>query len=81
MWAAARAVELDSTDALGYALRGWGVFQTGEFDRYPEALADARRAHEMNPNDVYGARGFLRGWKLEWVSTSGPSNTVITFYG
>jgi adenylate cyclase len=53
MWAAARAVELDRTDALGYALRGWGVFQTGGFDRYPEALADARRAHEMNPNDVY----------------------------
>jgi adenylate cyclase len=53
MWAAGRAIELDSTDALGYALRGWGVFVTGEFDRYPEGLADARRAHEMNPNDVY----------------------------
>ena len=25
----------------------------GEVDRYPEALADARRAHEMNPNDTF----------------------------
>jgi adenylate cyclase len=53
MWAAARAVELDGTDPLGYAMRGMGVFLGGQLDRYPDALADARRAHEMNPNDTF----------------------------
>ena len=53
MLAAARAIELDSTDALGYALRGLCVLNGFQVDRYPEALADARRAHEMNPNDVF----------------------------
>ena len=56
MWAAARAIELDSTDAHGYALRGLGVMHRGQLDRYPEALADARRAHEMNPNDTFVLR-------------------------
>jgi TolB-like protein len=53
MWVAARAVELDGTDPLGYAMRGMGVFLGGQLDRYPDALADARRAHEMNPNDTF----------------------------
>ena len=53
MWAAARAVELDGTDPLGYAMRGMGVFLGGQLDRYPDALADARRANEMNPNDTF----------------------------
>ena len=53
MWAAARAVELDGTDPLGYAMRGMGVFLGGQLDRYPDALADVRRAHEMNPNDTF----------------------------
>jgi adenylate cyclase len=53
MWAAARAIELDSTDALGYALRGRCVLLGGQLDRYSAALADAQRAHEMNPNDVF----------------------------
>jgi tetratricopeptide (TPR) repeat protein len=61
MWAAARAVELDSTDALGYALRGLCVLNNAQLDRYPEALADARRAHEMNPNDVFVL------WCLAWL--------------
>jgi tetratricopeptide (TPR) repeat protein len=52
MWAAARAIELDGTDALGYALRGFCVLNGFQRDRYYEALEDARRAHEMNPNDV-----------------------------
>ena len=54
--ATARAIELDSTDAHGYALRGIGVMHRGQLDRYPEALADARRAHEMNPNDTFVLR-------------------------
>jgi tetratricopeptide (TPR) repeat protein len=56
MWATARAIELDSTDAYGYALRGLGVMHRGQLDRYPEALADARRAREMNPNDTFVLR-------------------------
>jgi adenylate cyclase len=52
-WAAARAVELDPTDAFGYAQRGILAMLGGQFDRYPDALMDARRAHEMNPNDTF----------------------------
>jgi tetratricopeptide (TPR) repeat protein len=52
MRAATRALELDSADAFGYMLRAVGVMQRVQWDRYPEALADARRAHEMNPNDM-----------------------------
>jgi adenylate cyclase len=61
MLAAARAIELDSTDALGYALRGYCVLLGGQLDRYSEALADAQRAHEMNPNDVFVL------WILAWL--------------
>jgi adenylate cyclase len=53
MSAAARAIELDSTDALGYALRGRCVLLGSQLDRYPAALADAQHAHEINPNDVF----------------------------
>jgi adenylate cyclase len=53
MSAAARAIDLDSSDALGYALRGFCVLLSGQLDRYPKALADAQRAHEMNPNDMF----------------------------
>jgi adenylate cyclase len=54
IWATARAIELDSADAHGYALRAFWHFE--QWDRYPEALADARRAHEMNPNDIFVLR-------------------------
>ena len=50
-WAIARAIELDGTDAFGYALRGFVVLLSRQSDRYPAALADAHHAHEMNPND------------------------------
>jgi tetratricopeptide (TPR) repeat protein len=58
--ALARAIELDGTDAFGYALLGFAVMLSYQFDRYPAALADARHAHEMNPNDPNGLR-FLAG--------------------
>jgi tetratricopeptide (TPR) repeat protein len=51
-WAATRAIELDPTDALNYALRGLGVLRGRQFDLYADALADVRRAHEMNPNET-----------------------------
>ena len=52
------AMRLDWTeDAFGYALRGtWRYVQRGQLDRFPEALADVRRAHEMNPNDTFVLR-------------------------
>jgi adenylate cyclase len=50
-WAIARAIELDGSDAYGYTFRALGIVQRGELDRYFEALADARYAHELNPND------------------------------
>jgi adenylate cyclase len=52
MWAAARAIELDGTNSLGYALRALCIIHSGQLDRYADALADARRAQEMNPNDT-----------------------------
>jgi TolB-like protein/Flp pilus assembly protein TadD len=58
MWAVTRAVELDSADAHGYALRAVNMMYRGQWDRYAEALADARRAHEMNPNDTLVLRIF-----------------------
>jgi TolB-like protein/cytochrome c-type biogenesis protein CcmH/NrfG len=51
MSAATRAIELDGADPLGYAIRGSVVASSEGLDRYPDALADARRAYEMNPND------------------------------
>src|SRR5262249_42219273 len=65
--AAARAIELDSTDALGYALRALSVMHGGQLDRYPEALLDARRAHEINPNDtiVLRALGLFEAYSGE----------------
>lgn len=58
MWAVTRAIELDGADAHGYTLRALDVMHRGQWDRYPEALADARRAHEMNPNDAFVLRIF-----------------------
>src|SRR5215510_6443689 len=57
-WAVTRAIELDAADAHGYTLRALDVMHRRQWDRYPEALADARRAHEMNPNDTFVLRIF-----------------------
>lgn len=51
-WAYNRALELDGADPMSYALRAMGVWMSADIHRYPEALADARLAHEMNPNDT-----------------------------
>src|SRR4029078_5402888 len=52
MSSAARAIELDGGNSLGYALRALCVLSAEQTDRYSDALADARRAHELNPNDT-----------------------------
>ena len=57
-WAVTRAIELDAADAHGYTLRALDVMHRRQWDRYPEALADARRAHELNPNDSFVLRIF-----------------------
>jgi adenylate cyclase len=62
--AANRLVELDVASASGYAMRAICVLSTRQHDRYHEALADARRAHELNPNDTYAlyALGVAEAW-------------------
>jgi len=50
--AATRAIELDGSDALSYALRALAILRGSQRDRYPDALSDVRRAHQLNPNDV-----------------------------
>jgi tetratricopeptide (TPR) repeat protein len=75
MVAAARSIELDSTDALGYALRACCVLNGAQIDRYPEALADARRAHEMNPNDVFVL------WVLAWVEAAAGEHKQAIEHG
>lgn len=52
MWAATRAIGLDSSNALAYSRRALAILRGRQRDRYPGALADARRAHQLNPNDV-----------------------------
>jgi TolB-like protein/class 3 adenylate cyclase len=51
-WAATRAIELDGSDALAYARRALAILRSSQRNRYPDALADVRRAHQLNPNDV-----------------------------
>jgi tetratricopeptide (TPR) repeat protein len=51
-WAATRAIELDGSNAFAYALRALAILRSSQKNRYPDALADARRVHEFNPNDV-----------------------------
>ena len=52
-YAAVRAIELDGADPASYAIRAFCTFMSGERERYAEALADARRAHDSNPNDIF----------------------------
>ena len=56
MLANARAIEVDANDPLLYAARAMIPIWFTLLDRYPDALRDAHRAHEMNPNDVYVLR-------------------------
>jgi adenylate cyclase len=55
MWATTRAIELDGADARGYILRAQSARYMA-MPSYIEALADARRAHDMNPNDTFVLR-------------------------
>jgi TolB-like protein/class 3 adenylate cyclase/Flp pilus assembly protein TadD len=55
MWANTRAIELDGMDAYGYAFRGLSAMHFGRSND-PEAIANARRAHEINPNDTFVLR-------------------------
>lgn len=52
-WAAARAVELDRSDALSLALKAMTGLLARRTGEYREILAEARRAHELNPNDTF----------------------------
>jgi tetratricopeptide (TPR) repeat protein len=54
--AIAHAIELDANDPSLYAARAMIPIFGTQLDRYPDALRDARRAYEMNPNDAYVLR-------------------------
>jgi TolB-like protein len=54
--AATRAIELDPADAHSYALRSLAILRGRQMDRYAEALADAQRAHILNPNQIEALR-------------------------
>ncbi len=58
--AATKAIEVDSADSLGYVRRAVLFVFASERDRWDEALSDARRAHQLNPNDVLALRAL--GW-------------------
>ena len=58
MDATKRAIDLDQSDSLGYAIRGILLCfpiqppeSADRVDRLDEALGNLRRAHELNPND------------------------------
>jgi adenylate cyclase len=51
--AAMRAVESDRSNASALALKAVTVMTSLQFEQYPQALADGRRAHEINPNDAF----------------------------
>lgn len=52
-WAAVRAVELDRSDALSLALKAMTGLLARRTGEYREILAEARQAHELNPNDTF----------------------------
>jgi adenylate cyclase len=54
--AIAHAIELDANDPSLYAQRAMIPIFGTLLDRYPDALRDARRANEMNPNDAHVLR-------------------------
>jgi TolB-like protein len=56
-WAATRAIELDGTNARAYARRAMAILRGSERSHYPDALADIRHAHQLNPNDVEVLKG------------------------
>jgi adenylate cyclase len=56
MSAIAHAIELDANDPSVCAARAMIPIYGTLLDRYPDALRDARRAYEMNPNDAYVLR-------------------------
>jgi tetratricopeptide (TPR) repeat protein len=51
-WAATRAIELEHSNARAYALRALAILRNWQIDRYPDGFADARRAYQLNSNDV-----------------------------
>ena len=60
MAAATKAVEVDSSDSRGYALRGAFLVLAPKPDRMDEALTNMHTAHELNVNDVLALS--VLGW-------------------
>lgn len=51
--AADRAIALDGADARNHAIRAFCPFAARDYGRQHDALAQARRAQTMNPNDTF----------------------------
>ena len=47
---ATRAIELDASDAVAYALRAIAILRARKFERYPDALADGLLELLRNPD-------------------------------
>ena len=52
MAAASRAIEVDRSDSIGYAVKGLLLVHASDEDRIDEALANARQAHALNPHNM-----------------------------
>ena len=50
--ASTRAIELDPSEALGYAIKGLLLVYAPDRDRSSDALQNLRRANELNPHDT-----------------------------
>src|SRR5260370_2221947 len=61
MSANVHAIGLDAQDPLRYAQRASIHIWDARLDRFPDALRDARRAHEMNPTDAFVLRTLALG--------------------
>ena len=62
--AAARAIDLDSADAVGYALRGYCIMLSCQLIAIPKLSQDAQLAHKLNPNDMFVLE-FSHGQRLQ----------------
>ena len=52
MAAATRAIEVDRSDSIGYAIKGRLLATASDRDRMDEALANARQGYELNPHNM-----------------------------
>ena len=77
MWAAARAIELDSTDALGYALRGIGVMHRRTIGSLSRSACGCTSRSRDEPQRYIRAANSRRSGSCERVNPSAQSSICI----